>query len=1040
MSKRMIWGFIFSWVFLVGLSFFWNRLQAENSVTELARGEARSHFEKDLLYRRWVNLHGGVYVPPTAETPPNPYLKDIPERDIKTPEGKDLTLVNPAYMTRQVHELAARQSGILGHITSLKPLRPENIPDEWERKALLAFESGEKEVSSMESIESKPFLRFMGSLITEKSCLKCHEAQGYKEGDIRGGISISVPFKPYQEISSLQGWHLLLGHGAIGILGIVGLWLYIRRVRRVEDSLRESEFSLKEAQIISGVGSYILDIPSGYWTSSEAFDQIFGIDESYDRSIEGWAEMVHRDDRAMMVGYFRDEVIGQGQTFDKVYRIVRQKDQIVRWAHGMGRLTFDEQSRPIVMRGTIQDITELKLAEEALKLSEERYRTTFQTSLDSIFITRLSDGLNLDINRGCTEILGYERDEVVGHTTLELGIWVDPDDRRQLVEILQRDSRCSNFEARFRRKNGEVLWGLMSATIMELNGVPSIITVTRDITGIKTAQRELELHRTHLEQLVEERTAELRETDARLIDTQFAMDSVGIGIQWVNHETGRLLYVNKAAAGLLGYRVEEMLELSVPDFDPDFDDKKFRQNSEIIRRQGHLRFESTHKTRDGRLLPVELTVYFKPGEADVPARHIVFLTDITQRKEAERMLLQAKEAAEVANRAKSTFLANMSHEIRTPLNGIVGMAHILRRGDVTPVQADRLNKIDAAAEHLLGTINDILDLSKIEAGKILLEDVPVDINRMLSNVNAILTTRAQAKGLHLRVETESLLPDLRGDPTRLQQALLNYAVNAIKFTESGTITLRTLIEDETPESVQVRFEVQDTGIGIPSAALSRLFAPFEQAENSTTRKYGGTGLGLAITRRLAELMGGEAGVESTYGTGSTFWFSARLMKRNEQTSIDQGLISEAEQFIREQHQGRRILIVDDEPLNLEVAKFLLEDIGLAVDTAEDGLLAVSKAREMSYAAILMDMQMPNLNGIMATQQIRELPAHRETPILAMTANAFVEDRVRCLDAGMNDFLAKPFNPDLLFSTLLRWLERRSDYANDRRARSDSGRD
>ena len=603
MSKRMIWGFIFSWVFLIGLSFFWNRHQVERSVTELARGEARSHFEKDLIYRRWANMHGGVYVPPSAETPPNPYLKNIPDRDVKTTGGKDLTLINPAYMTRQAHELAAKHSEVLGHITSLKPLRPENIPDEWERKTLLSFESGEKEATSMESVESKPYLRFMGPLITEKACLKCHEGQGYKEGDIRGGISISVPFNPYLEIFSLQSRHLLMGHGAIGILGVVGLWLYIRRVRRVEDSLRESEYSLKEAQIISGVGSYILDIPGGYWTSSEAFDQIFGIDEAYDRSIAGWAAMVHPDDRAMMVSYFRDEVLGRGQSFDKVYRIVRQRDQVVRWAHGMGRVTFNERNFPVMMRGTIQDITDLKNAEEALKLSEERYRTTFQTTLDSISINRLSDGLFLDVNRGFTEILGYERDEAIGHTSLELGIWVDPRERQQLVEILQRDSKCLSFEARFRRKNGEMIWGLMSATAMELEDDPCNIIVMRDITEIKTAQSELEQHRTRLEQLVEERTAELRETDARLIDTQFAMDSVGIGIHWINHESGRVLYANKAAADMLGYSVEEMLELSVPDFDPDFVgkkfSKKFKQNSEIIRRRGScaLRIDAQNQGR-----------------------------------------------------------------------------------------------------------------------------------------------------------------------------------------------------------------------------------------------------------------------------------------------------------------------------------------------------------------------------------------------------------------------------------------------------------
>jgi PAS domain S-box-containing protein len=387
-----------------------------------------------------------------------------------------------------------------------------------------------------------------------------------------------------------------------------------------------------------------------------------------------------------------------------------------------------------------------------------------------------------------------------------------------------------------------------------------------------------------------------------------------------------------------------------------------------------------------------------------------------------RSLSLAKIQADAANVAKSAFLANMSHEIRTPMNGIVGMANILRREGVTPQQAKRLDTIDASAQHLLSVINDVLDISKIEAGKFELEEAPVVVSSLMANVSSILSERVKAKSIHLLIEAEHLPHNLAGDPTRLQQALLNFATNAVKFTEQGTVTLRALKQQETADSVTVRFEVTDTGIGITPDVMSRLFSTFEQADNSMTRKYGGTGLGLAITRRLAELMGGEAGADSTPGIGSTFWFTVKLKKCDEKAASTETDV-DAEAEILKRYAGHRILVVDDEPINREVALMQLEAVDLFVDTAEDGAEAVALALKNNYAVIFMDMQMPKLNGLDATQEIRQISGYRDTPIIAMTANAFAEDKAQCVAAGMNDFLIKPFNPEELFSILLRSLSR-----------------
>ena len=385
-----------------------------------------------------------------------------------------------------------------------------------------------------------------------------------------------------------------------------------------------------------------------------------------------------------------------------------------------------------------------------------------------------------------------------------------------------------------------------------------------------------------------------------------------------------------------------------------------------------------------------------------------------------------RQQAELATQAKSEFLANMSHEIRSPMNTILGMTYLLRRKARDPEQIHRLGKIAGAGQHLMSIINDILDLSKIEAGKLVLDERDLDLQGLAQNIASMLAEQAGAKGLELKLEPDPLLRVVRGDITRLTQAFLNLAANAVKFTESGSVTLRTLKTGETAECVSVRFEVIDTGIGIEPGTLASLFMPFQQADGTTTRQYGGAGLGLAITLRLAELMGGGAGAESHPGLGSRLWFTARLGKSG-QAVDDTGPAGSdpALELLRAGgHAGARILLVEDDPINQEVGRALLQEAGLVVDMAGDGVDAVARIRQTdpcSYALLLMDMQMPRLDGLDATRQIRALPQGATVPIIAMTANAFVEDRERCRAAGMNDFVAKPVDPERFYAILLRWL-------------------
>ena len=509
---------------------------------------------------------------------------------------------------------------------------------------------------------------------------------------------------------------------------------------------------------------------------------------------------------------------------------------------------------------------------------------------------------------------------------------------------------------------------------------------------------------------------------------------------------GEIIFWNKAAEQIFGYTADEvmgrvLIDLLVPEYlRPEI---AAGLNEFVQTGQGMFLgkcIELCALRKDGQEFAIELSLSSMNTQGKWIGIGVV--RDITERKQVEaelaahrdqleqlvisrtRDLMIAKEAAEAGSVAKSAFLANMSHEIRTPLNAITGMIHILRRSGLSPSQNEKLGKIEIAGNHLLEIINNVLELSKIEAGKFVLQTVPVHIENLLENIASILGQKAQEKGIRLITEITPFSCPVYGDETRLQQAMLNLATNALKFTDHGHVRLSVSQQSQTESTVTLRFEVEDTGIGISPEQQPRLFSAFEQADNSMSRKYGGTGLGLAITKKMAEMMGGKAGMTSVLGKGSTFWFTATLTKAApDATEAACGRIDDAEATIRQTMQARRILLVEDEPINREIAQALLEDVGFTVDLAEDGAKAIELVKANAYDLILMDMQMPHVNGLDATRQIRQLAKGGTVPIIAMTANAFAEDRELCLEAGMNDFIAKPVSTSLLYQKLCTWLKK-----------------
>ena len=658
----------------------------------------------------------------------------------------------------------------------------------------------------------------------------------------------------------------------------------------------------------------------------------------------------------------------------------------------------------------------------------------------------------------------------------------------------------------------------------------------------------------------------LQELNHQLAETERFMrlvtDNIPARLAYWDSER-RCLFINRAGYANWGKRREDFIgRTSKEIFGQTFTSANEPYSAAALRGEAQT-FE-----RDERLRSGETVVTLMHYEPDIRDGRVVgffsLATDVTRTRVAERrlreineQLRQALERAEAGSRAKTMFLSNMSHEIRTPMNAILGLTHLLRRSSTDPLQSDRLRKVTDAADYLLRIINDILDLAKIESGRLRLETRDFSLDEMLAGVTALVSEQARDKGLELVIATDQVPDRLHGDSTRLAQALLNLLGNAVKFTERGMVRLNVVVLEHKPPHVRLRFEVHDTGIGVDPGQLDLLFTPFQQADGSTTRRFGGTGLGLAITKHIAELMDGEVGGESTPVAGSRFWFSAHLMTQASQTGAPTALrglsvllvddlpevrdalgamlhafgmradlaadmaqalrLRDAAAAAGRRHDvvlidwelpdgaalalaaqlreggaeatpllltarddaalrevaraagaqivlkpitasslldsllralgvvaegpaawpppgtapapapnwpGARVLVVEDNRVNQDVAVELLRTVGIAPDVAEDGLQAVQMARAAPYDLILMDLQMPGLDGLQATRELRSGPDALAVPIVAMTADAFVEDRNACLAAGMNDHIAKPIELSVLHAVLQRWLPAR----------------
>ncbi len=820
----------------------------------------------------------------------------------------------------------------------------------------------------------------------------------------------------------------------------------------------------------------------------------------------------------------------------------------------------------------------------ALQESEERLRRLFEDTRQPIML--IEDGRFVAANRASLEMLRMPSLEAfVGLRPADISPALQPDGRDSVEKaeelvVMTLTQGASAFEWEHVRTDGEHFTARVLLTAIRHGGKDLLHVVWNDITEQKRAERELAAYQAELERRVALRTAELAAATESLAaanaERQAVFDAATVGIVLTRDRVIRAC--NRTMEELCGYAPGALIGCSTAVLygGEDAFAEVGRQLTEGLAGPGYYRDERELVRRDGSRFWARLMA--QPVDRADPRRGIVgTVADIRLERAAIAEIERARALAEEAARSKADFLANMSHEIRTPMNAIMGMAQLALRTELTPRQGEYVQKILGSAQHLLGILNDILDFSKIDAGKLIVEQVDFDLDQVLEHTIAMVADRAAAKGLELVLAVDPRVPrHLVGDPLRIGQVLVNFANNAVKFTEHGEVAVRVALQDPEADAraetdtdteadaarVRIEFAVRDTGIGIAEEERGRLFESFQQADTSTTRRYGGTGLGLAIARRLAALMGGEVGVESEPGRGSTFrlrlplgrgqaparrllpatdlrglrlllvddndyarevigdmlramtfavtavasgpaalaelgraaaqgqpydlvlldWqmpgmdgiAAAREVRRlalpkpprllmvtaygrDELTALAAGVgISEivakpvtpsllfdalmrvlgaapaprapampdADEWPGDLRglAGARALLVEDNELNQEVAIEFLSEAGLQVDLAPDGAVALAKVQEQHYDVVLMDMQMPVMDGLTATRAIRRLPAARDLPIIAMTANAMAGDRERCIDAGMNDHLAKPIDPQALFAKLRHWIK------------------
>lgn len=940
---------LFLWSFIIFAIAIRSIETLKESTLQLAKKEAETHLILDNSFRKWVSLHGGFYVPVDSLTRPSPYLNHLKYRDIVTSKGDTLTLINPARALRLFNEYAKKQYGVAGHITSLKLLRPENAPDPWERKALKTFEKGNKQVVEVISKNGQPVLRLIKPLYVKKSCLKCHGKQGYKVGDIRGGVSIMVPVGHDLRLMQKKVRGNIVAFLFIWLIGMVSIILSTKAINKKNISIEKVQKELEKSN----------------------------------RQLE-------------------KRVIERTSELEKINKQLNN------------------------------EINEKIKTENILKISEERYKGVIMSTASCIAVYQsVENGNNfrlVEFNPMAEKAENISREQVIGklvtevfHGVVEFGLFkvfqdVYKTGKPQHFPIkLYKDNRIYGYRENYVYKlsSGEIVavyqdvtrrvkTELVQKVVYNISNAVSTVATTADlIVKIQAEIAKLMDASNFFVALYDEKTDTLSMPYYFDEKDNFRMVSAKNTLSRIVIKTGKPLLVtdeDKKKLELEGRLVRQGSFSKVWLGVPLKNDKKVIG---VVVVQNYEN-ENAYSKQDVKMLE------FIAGQIGMSIQRIKY------RIELEAALKKAQES----DRLKSAFLANMSHEIRTPMNGILGFASLLKEPDLSGEEVQKYTDvIQISGQRMLNIINNLIDISKIEAGQMQVLITECNINKQMEYLKALFYPEVMKKELLMYAypglpEKES---NVLTDTEKFYAIFSNLIKNAVKYTHNGTVEF-----GYEKKGAVLEFYVKDTGIGIPKERQGAIFDRFVQADIEDRQVYEGAGLGLTISKAFVEMLGGKIWVESTEGQGTEFYFTIPYKPVSDKKKVPYIKHHANKSEDVKELKKASVLIVDDEPVSISYISAVIKDFCTNIYYADNGVTALEEfEKHPDINIILMDMKMPVMNGYEATKKIRE--TNKEVVIIAQTAYALKQDRKKTLAAGCNDYISKPVDKEELIELIKKYL-------------------